>query len=147
MVDQKITRIKSRPENNNERLFRIGKTQSETCDFCNHTDNRQNIFTCPFAMDLIQPLKQTLRSCADSPTLPENLSCPSTLRLPLAFVTTEVLRAAYEWRMAGKAPNIIKTASSIKASSNIFVLSKKYSFASSIVQLWIGSYFAPGSQT
>ena len=120
MVDQKITRIKSRPENNNERLFRNGFNPAPKTD---------PQILCRFSHFTRKPILSLY------------------LRLPLAFVTTEVLRAAYEWRMAGKAPNIIKTASSIKASSNIFVLSKKYSFASSIVQLWIGSYFAPGSQT
>ena len=70
-------------------------------------------------------------------------SSPSTLRLPLAFITCEILRSAFEHRSSSKPPNLNRTGAAIKAASKVFLQTKKYKFADSIIDLWINSFLVP----
>ena len=134
----------------NERLHRIGKQQANTCSFCNEIDTRQHIFNCHFTNHLVKPLQRIINSCEDSPTTNDQLECldltpPSTLRLPLAFITCEILRSAVEHRCSSKSPNLYRIAATIKAASKVFLQTRKYKFADNIVELWVDSFLVPNS--
>ena len=134
----------------NERLHRVGKQQANTCSFCNEIDTRQHIFNCHFTNHLVKPLQRIINSCEDSPTTEDQLVCldltpPSTLRLPLAFITCEILRSAFEHRCSSKSPNLYRIAATIKAASKVFLQTRKYKFADNIVELWVDSFLVPNS--
>ena len=134
----------------NERLHRVGKQQANTCSFCNEIDTRQHIFSCHFTSHLVKPLQRIINSCEDSPTTNDQLVCldltpPSTLRLPLAFITCEILRSAFEHRCSSKSPNLFRIAATIKAASKVFLQTRKYKFADNIVELWVDSFLVPNS--
>ena len=76
-----------------------------------------------------------------------DLSPPSTLRLPLAFISCEILRSVFEYRISSKTLNLNTLGAAIKAASKVFLQSKKYNFANSIVELWVNSFFVPDSST
>ena len=133
-VSLQIRKVRSFSGNNllptNERLHRIGKLQDNKCNYCNNTYTHQHIFSCPFTIQLIKPLQRILNSCENTFTSNDNLVCldlnsPSTLRLPLAFIATEILnKAAYEHRISSKPPNLTKTRAAIKAASKIYLQTK-----------------------
>ena len=134
----------------NERLHRVGKQQANTCSFCNEIDTPQHIFNCHFTSHLVKPLQRIINSCEDSPTTNDQLVCldltpPSTLRLPLAFITCEILRSAFEHRCSSKSPNLYRIAATIKAASKVFLQTRKYKFADNIVELWVDSFLVPNS--
>ena len=134
----------------NERLHRIGKLQANTCSFCGEIDTRQHILNCPRTNHLVMPLQKIIKSCEGSPTSHDHLVCfdlspPSTLRLPLTFISCEILRCAFEHRNSSKLPNLNTMGAAIKAASRVFLQSKKYNFANSIVELWVNSFLVPDS--
>ena len=134
----------------NERLHRIGKLQANTCSFCGEIDTRQHILNCPHTIHLVKPLQKIIKSCEGSPTSNDHLVCfdltpPSTLRLPLAFISCEILKSAFEHRSSSKPPNLNTTGAAIKAASKVFLQTKKYKFADSIVELWVNSFLVPDS--
>ena len=136
----------------NERLNRIGKLQANNCSFCGEIDTRQHILNCPNTIHLVKPLQEIIESCAGSPTSNDHIACfdlspPSTLRLPLAFISCEILRSVFEYRISSKTLNLNTLGAAIKAASKVFLQSKKYNFANSIVELWVNSFFVPDSST
>ena len=132
---------------NNERLFRIGKANAPTCDFCDQNDNRTHILNCKFNERVCHGLRQVLETSAGGPVSDEalavcDLNIPSSLQLPALFMMCEVTKKLQASREDKKPIHLGVLAASLKATAGAFLLTRKFGFAHSMICLWSDSFFA-----
>ena len=132
---------------NNERLYRIGKTDAPTCDFCDQSDGRSHILFCKYNEKVCHGLQQVLETSTGAPVSEVDigvcdLDIPNSLQLPTLFMLCEVTKQLQSSREYKKTIQLEKLCAEIKAKAGAFLLTKKLGFAHSIVCMWLDSYFA-----
>ena len=70
-----------------------------------------------------------------------DLLIPSSLRLPAMFILTEILQILLDLCKSHKHLDMAAAVAMIKAKSAIFLESKHFKFANTMVNLWIRSFF------
>ena len=131
---------------NNERLHKLGKIPLPTCDFCGEMDNRCHILNCPFNKNISQGIKKVINTCTEFSANESDidildLKIPTNLQLPALFTFSEVLQLLQESRTNKKCLNLKNVTADILSKSEAFLLSKKMSFAHTIVKMWMESFF------
>jgi hypothetical protein len=90
-----------------ERLHRIGKSQSPSCNFCNgQDDTTEHLFTCPQSSEVTTPLCACLSSQADNLTFKDvtemNIHTPESWELPAAWLVSTCLNMVWDERLTGR---------------------------------------------
>ena len=132
---------------NNERLCKIGKTDTPTCEFCDQTDSRAHILNCKFNKRVCQGLQQVLETSTGAPVSEVDigvcdLNLPNSLQLPALFMLCKVTKQLQSSRENNKTIQLEKMNAEIKAKAGAYLLTKKLGLAHSMVCLWLDSFFA-----
>ena len=132
---------------NNERLCKIGKTDTPTCDFCDQTDSRTHILNCNFNKRVCQGLQQVLQTSTGAPVSEVDLgvcdlSLPNSLQLPVLFMLCEVTKQLQLSRENKKPIELEKMNAELRAKAGAYLLAKKFGLAHSLVGLWMDAFFA-----
>ena len=70
-----------------------------------------------------------------------DLDLPAPLRLPVLFILAESVRTLVDVRKSRKRLRMSDVCAPLRAKSTVFLQAKHYTFAHSMVQLWIRSFF------
>ena len=130
----------------NDKLHKCGKAPSALCHSCLQPDSLEHLLSCQATKQLTDPLMEQLLSIQGAPVsssklMAVDLNIPAPLRLPSLFILAECVQTLLDLRKSRKRLDMPAVIAYLRAKSTVFLESKLFCFAHTMVQLWVSAYF------